>query len=825
MTDTNAPATETNAQTPAVEAPSTETNPETQPDKEKRFGYNALKIPVFAPPIQAKLGIGEVANSEFQEGNSQTPLASAESQLQQPQEVLLSFLLRPTDKQLSTMLASVMEKLFVDSNTAKAILAAMLEGTGEESWLRQRQISYGADGQEYVTVIVNIELLKEYYSQSAKATPLSSGTEVQTIGIVANQSGVNLREKPATDEKSAIIKNLPFNTRVFVDKALPGDWYRVTLTSGEYGSSGEYGYVAASNIKTNLPEPNARLHKIASGETALVIAQKYYGNAVQPGQDLRFYVNVLVYVNPGGGIYKPNPEASWENTLTKEGYLIWIPSLEFASLLKGQVQSGSITYSAWNQVKEITTLAGNFALGGGAFVAGLLNGALESLWDTLVGFKDLAVLAWEIVESLFKGTILADAKQLWDSLSQLNLEQLIEAGIEHLAEKWNQPDLLKRWHFRGWLCGYAIAELVMLVFSEGILTVIKGAAKAGKLSEILAKFPKVAELGQKAKTLGGDKVERLRIALKTSQPLLVARQWAANVLRIPAEILQDLSVEAIERLKQLPRWARDRFSELNHGAMRRVLGCASPCLVNLQEVERYLKNLAADAVAGAKRLTTAEEVINALPTELLNLTKLREKLAKPELMNIIRRAELTDLDFAKMRDFITKNIVGNKTDSYNVFTQYLSAVVPSKLGPDLNKFIEFAEPMDDSTGRALRGAMFENFAKLHVPEFQGLERATFKVPGYKNSIVNVDLFDPANGKIWEFKYQKTPLASQELDKYVPIIGQITIDELYEAKTANFVFPTRDLAELNYGKLKARPAHSVFYLEQLPNQATRPVELQ
>ncbi|HBE21690.1 MAG TPA: hypothetical protein DDW51_29865, partial [Cyanobacteria bacterium UBA11367] len=451
MTDTNAPATETNAQTPAVEAPSTETNPETQPDKEKRFGYNALKIPVFAPPIQAKLGIGEVANSEFQEGNSQTPLASAESQLQQPQEVLLSFLLRPTDKQLSTMLASVMEKLFVDSNTAKAILAAMLEGTGEESWLRQRQISYGADGQEYVTVIVNIELLKEYYSQSAKATPLSSGTEVQTIGIVANQSGVNLREKPATDEKSAIIKNLPFNTRVFVDKALPGDWYRVTLTSGEYGSSGEYGYVAASNIKTNLPEPNARLHKIASGETALVIAQKYYGNAVQPGQDLRFYVNVLVYVNPGGGIYKPNPEASWENTLTKEGYLIWIPSLEFASLLKGQVQSGSITYSAWNQVKEITTLAGNFALGGGAFVAGLLNGALESLWDTLVGFKDLAVLAWEIVESLFKGTILADAKQLWDSLSQLNLEQLIEAGIEHLAEKWNQPDLLKRWHFRGWL--------------------------------------------------------------------------------------------------------------------------------------------------------------------------------------------------------------------------------------------------------------------------------------------------------------------------------------------------------------------------------------
>ncbi|HBW89298.1 MAG TPA: hypothetical protein DEG17_10595, partial [Cyanobacteria bacterium UBA11149] len=106
--------------------------------------------------------------------------------------------------------------------------------------------------------------------------------------------------------------------------------------------------------------------------------------------------------------------------------------------------------------------------------------------------------------------------------------------LRHLAEEWNQPDFIKQWHFRGWLCGYAIAELVMLVFSEGILTAIKGAAKAGKLSEILAKFPKVAELAQQAKTLGGDKVERLRIALKTSQPLLVARQWAGNVLRIPA---------------------------------------------------------------------------------------------------------------------------------------------------------------------------------------------------------------------------------------------------------------------------------------------------
>ena len=306
---------------------------------------------------------------------------------------------------------------------------------------------------------------------------------------------------------------------------------------------------------------------------------------------------------------------------------------------------------------------------------------------------------------------------------------------------------------------------------------------------------------------------------------VAARQWAAQELQIPAEILNDLSVEAIERLKRLPRWARDRFSQLNHAAMRRILECSSPCKVDLQEVLSYLRNLAADAVAGARRLTTPEEVINALPTDLLNLDKLREKLAKPELMNIIMRAELTELDFAKMRDFITKNLTGDKKQSYDVFTQYLSAVVPSKLGPDLNKFIEFAEPMDDATGRALRRAMFENFTKLHVPEFQGLERATFNVPGYKDIVVNTDLFDPTNGTIWEFKYQKTKLASKELNKYVPIIGQRATDTLYEAKTANFVFPTEDLARLNYANLKDRPAHKVFFLQQPSGQAIRPVELQ
>jgi hypothetical protein len=294
-----------------------------------------------------------------------------------------------------------------------------------------------------------------------------------------------------------------------------------------------------------------------------------------------------------------------------------------------------------------------------------------------------------------------------------------------------------------------------------------------------------------------------------------ARQWAAQELQIPPEILKDLSVEAIERLERLPRWARDRFSQLNHGAMRRILECSSPCKVDLQEVESYLRNLAADAaVAGAKTLRTAEDVINALPQNLMNLERLQTELQKPRLMNIIEQAELTDLDFAKIRDFITRDLTKNADDSYYTFTGYLTALIPSKFGPNINRFIEYADAnVSERATSALRGPMFENFVKLYIPELRGLDRAGFNVPKYKKAAVNVDAFDPTTGTIWEFKYQANKLASAQANKYVTILGEYTVDGKYQAKRANFVFATEEQAQLNKANLKKLANHHIFFVSQ------------
>lgn len=335
------------------------------------------------------------------------------------------------------------------------------------------------------------------------------GREIRSTGIVSDSEGVNLRDVPSTGDESTVIRRLPFNTRLFVDRA-HNDWYQVTLDTGEFG------YAAAAYVKTNLPEPEATLHEIQQGESAIGIAEQYYKpHAQQWGQDLRFYVNVLEYVNRGEGprgIYREGDD--WEDTKTRAGYLIWIPSVSFAKRLRGTVSSGSITYEAWETAKSAVVAVGRFIAGGAAFIAGILHGALESLWDVLVGLKDLAVMVWDVMKSLIKGSIISDARALWDAIKNLDPEELIEGWINDFVARWNHESLLKRWNFRGWIVGYAIAEILMMIFSGGAATVAKWGGRMGKAAKLLKTLPMVSRLADKAEAAGKRLPQNVRDALR-----------------------------------------------------------------------------------------------------------------------------------------------------------------------------------------------------------------------------------------------------------------------------------------------------------------------
>ena len=312
-----------------------------------------------------------------------------------------------------------------------------------------------------------------------------------SIGRVSNEEGVNLRARP--DTKAPILKRLPFNTRVFVGRELPGDWFLVTLDDGSFG------YVYTKYVMTHPPEPGAFLHRIKPGEGALGIVQQHYkGSAIEWGKDERYYVNVLVEANRAkevSGIYKPSPSMGWEKTKTRENYLIWIPTVAFADGLRGKVGSGSISYNAWQTAKQAAQTVADVLIGSAAFVAGLLHGALESVWDLVTGLVDLVKLVWDILESIIKGKLLDDVASLWRQVSSIDAKALIASGMDSFAAKWNAPDLLRRWHFRGWAVGYAIAEIAMAVMT-GAAALVKWAGKAGKIGKLIAKFPKVVKLAQ-----------------------------------------------------------------------------------------------------------------------------------------------------------------------------------------------------------------------------------------------------------------------------------------------------------------------------------------
>jgi len=408
--------------------------------------------------------------------------------------------------------------------------------------------------------------------KASKGFPFELGREIGSLGRVSNDDGVNLRAQP--DPAGVIKKRLPFNTRVFVSRELSGDWYFVTL---EDGSSG---FVYKRYVSLHPPDPGAVLHKIKKGQGALAIVQEHYKKATFTwGADERFYANVLVEANRGvglRGIYKPREGAPWDTTRTRENYLIWIPSPEFAKSLRGKVGSGSITYELWQDVKTFATVLGDYILGNAAFSAGLIHGALESVWDLVTGVFDLLELVWKFVSSLVTSYLLSDLKGLWELVKALDLRALTDAGLKAFLDRWNAPDLLRRWHFRGWLVGYAAAEIIM-AFASGGVTVLKWAGKAGKLSKLLAKFPKFVKLAEKAKQLAKPVQEALQKAKKVGGRSLVKTQgkvkgvWAK--LR-PEKLAQARVRRAVLRKKL--KDARVQSSEARRDARLAKLSPTNP---------------------------------------------------------------------------------------------------------------------------------------------------------------------------------------------------------------------------------------------------------
>jgi predicted nucleotidyltransferase len=153
--------------------------------------------------------------------------------------------------------------------------------------------------------------------------------------------------------------------------------------------------------------------------------------------------------------------------------------------------------------------------------------------------------------------VLSDAKALYDQIAALDLGELVAGWIDDFEKKWNDDGIMKRWHFRGWVMGYAIMEVVLLVVSFGAVTGAKWAGKAAKLAKAITSLPRVQKTIKAVQSIkvppklkeglskvfkGGDKLEDIA---KLKQKLLSKLSQEA---KLAVEALPDDQIAKIAKL-------------------------------------------------------------------------------------------------------------------------------------------------------------------------------------------------------------------------------------------------------------------------------------
>jgi hypothetical protein len=324
-------------------------------------------------------------------------------------------------------------------------------------------------------------------------------------------------------------------------------------------------------------------------------------------------------------------------------------------------------------------------------------------------------------------------------------------------------------------------------------------------------------LAEHAAQTGSEESALLRTAATRGEARLAsARDWARRAINAPLSVLRDLTELAIERLRRLPQWVLERLSSLSEGLLRRALGCSSPCRVNIEELMAVLRELDASGRARGPVLGTAAEVLNALPSGNLNLQRITRQLNRhPGILTAIREAGLTAEDFGGLSRFLSAADLENPVAAYETFSGYVRRAAAARIGPnpaELQRVMEAIRRVEpQSAGANLRGYLFQDWARMHLPEFQNVAFESI-LSGQR---LRPDRWVPSRGEIWDFKYYLSArpgdaVRADAVRPYLALIGQEFGGNT--VRSINYVFPTLEVARVNYQAIgRLNPAINIFYL--------------
>jgi hypothetical protein len=268
---------------------------------------------------------------------------------------------------------------------------------------------------------------------------------VDKPGFIDNSSGAPIYDTaPEAGGERVRDAPLPPAARVFVSGTHPrlADWWYVT---GYLDQSMVRGYVERKRVNIDLPEPLAELRQLVGGETAEGLAKEKLSGAVTAGHDLRYYENVLLYVNHGragirGTYQDPGVLGGGNNNIQLvAGHRIWLVSAEYAKALESVVPAGSLTGGAVAKVKRfvghiedilhsVTESRYHFDEVAGEY-AQAIRDHLPAIVGIVAGFI-MAEAASAFLAAVPTGVTQAIAIVVQLALAAFGAASVVEAGIE-----------------------------------------------------------------------------------------------------------------------------------------------------------------------------------------------------------------------------------------------------------------------------------------------------------------------------------------------------------------------------------------------------------
>lgn len=247
---------------------------------------------------------------------------------------------------------------------------------------------------------------------------------------------------------------------------------------------------------------------------------------------------------------------------------------------------------------------------GVSFAAGLVHGFFASIWDTVSG---IAKMIYEIVHSIISGELRSDIMKLVEGLKGLSGDKINEMLGEWAAkwdEKLNSSSQFIAGHAHGYLTGYVMAEVAMLLLTGGVATELKAAfwaSRIGKAIKVSRPFVVAQEVTAKAIEAGGkvaevvDKVRKSRagVVVKAADVVVTVAGWTAEmigkVLSLPGNIAVYVIDKALANAKKLGPYF-ERIGKFGERAKKWIFGCFSPCTWEADAVTGVLKRFTDDEI-------------------------------------------------------------------------------------------------------------------------------------------------------------------------------------------------------------------------------------